>query len=305
MLRPPKLQPGDAIGVVAPAGPVEKEPLEKGMKVLRRMGFEPVPGRHLAARQRYLAGKDEDRAQDLIDMFADPQIKAIVCARGGYGVNRILGRIQPKLVRENPKIVVGASDITLLLLYLNQKCNLVTFHGPMVAGNFGCFPMRRSRKQFQSLLAGNPDGRKLFAPKARVLIPGSAKGPLTGGCLTLLCRSLRTAYEVQTRGKILLIEDVNEPAYRIDGMLWQLQQAGKFQGVKAIVLGEMVHCDPRSKKHGTLEDIYRDALEDLRIPIVTHFPIGHGREMWTLPIGVEALLDAEAKTLELVDNGVV
>ncbi len=299
IIRPENLQSGDLLGVVAPAGPVDPEALEKGLKVLKRLGFRLLVGKHVLSRDRFLGGSDEERAEDLIAMFKNPEVKGIICARGGYGVNRILHRITPKLVRQNPKILIGASDITLLLLHLVQRCGLVGFHGPMVAGNFGCHPMRASRKQFVNLLAGKSDGKKLSFPKAKVLRPGTAKGILTGGCLSLLCRSLKTPYEVDTRNKILFMEDVNEAPYRIDGMLWQLQSAGKFNDVRGIILGEMVGCHPRSKKEGTLQDIYSDVFSKLEIPILSGLPIGHGKEMWTLPIGLPAVFDADAKELRL------
>jgi muramoyltetrapeptide carboxypeptidase len=299
IIRPENLQSGDLLGVVAPAGPVDPEALGKGLKVLKRMGFQLLVGKHVLSRDRFLGGTDDERADDLVSMFENPKVKGIICARGGYGVNRILHWFTPKLVRQNPKVVIGASDITLLLLHLYQRCGLVGFHGPMVAANFGCHSMKASRKQFVDLLAGKPDGKKLSFAKAKVLRPGKAKGIMTGGCLTLLCRSLKTPYEVDTRNKILFMEDVNEAPYRIDGMLWQLQRAGKFKDVRGIILGEMVGCQPRSKEEGTLQDIYSDVFSELNIPILSGLPIGHGKEMWTLPVGLPAAFDAGAKELRL------
>ena len=299
IIRPENLQPGDLLGVVAPAGPVDAEVLEKGLKALKRRGFKILVGKHVLSRDRFLGGSDDERAEDLVAMFENSAVKGIICARGGYGVNRILHRITPRLVRKNPKIVIGASDITLLLLHLYQRCGLVGFYGPMAAANFGCHPMKTSGKQFVDLLTGKPEGKKLTFAKAKVLRPGKAKGILTGGCMTLLCRSLRTPYEVDTCNKILFMEDVNEAPYRIDGMLWQLQKAGKFKDVRGIILGEMVGCHPRSKQEGTLQDIYDDVFSELDIPILSGLPIGHGKEMWTLPIGASASLDAGAKKIQL------
>jgi len=303
LTRPRKLEKGDAVGVVAPAGPVDPELLEKGLKVLRSMKLEPILGKHVFSRRGYLAGKDEDRADDLMSMFENKDVKAILCARGGYGVNRLLPLLKPNVIRKNPKILVGASDITLLLLYLTRKCSMVAFHGPMVEGNFGQYDMKKTKKQFHDLLTGQPGGKTLVSPKAGVLRPGVGKGEITGGCLTLLCRSLGTPYEVQTRNKILLIEDVNEAPYRIDGMLWQLKAAGKFRDVKGIVLGEMVNCHPKKSGNGVTGQYYQEMFDGLSIPIVTNFPIGHGREMWTLPFGVPATLNAEAKTIQLQHCG--
>jgi muramoyltetrapeptide carboxypeptidase len=305
LTKPGRLKEGDTVGIVAPAGPVDPDLLEKGLKVLRSMKLTPVLGKHVFSRRGYLAGKDEDRARDLMSMFENQDVKAILCARGGYGVNRLLPLLKPNLIRKNPKILVGASDITLLLLYLARKCSLVVFHGPMVGGNFGEYGMKKTKKQFHDLLTGQPEGKTLVSSQARVLSPGVCKGEITGGCLTLLCRSLSTPFEIQTRNKILLIEDVNEAPYRIDGMLWQLKAAGKFKDLKGIVLGEMVNCHPKKTGNGAMAHYYHEMFDGLSIPIVTNFPIGHGKEMWTLPFGVSATLDTEAKTIQLKHCGVV
>ncbi len=301
-VKPKKLVQGDTVGVVAPAGPVNPKELERGLAIIRGMGFKTVLGEHLADRRGYLAGSDADRAGDVMAMFENPEVKALFCARGGYGVNRILPLLNSRTIRKNPKIVVGSSDITLFLLYLLQQCSLVPFHGPMVAGSFGCRPMKASKTQFRKILTGQ--NVRLSAPQARELVPGKALGPLTGGCLTLLCRSLKTPYEVQTRGHILLIEDVNEPPYRIDGMLWQLKKAGKFKGVKGVLFGEMIDCHPPKGETGKIDDAILDVLGDEKFPILTNCPIGHGNEMWTLPLGIPATLDTGSRSLDLKKTGV-
>lgn len=304
LIRPKKLSQGDKVGVVAPAGPVDLLELEAGLKVVRGMGFQPVLGDHVKDRQHFLAGKDKDRAGDLMAMFENPEIKGIFCARGGYGANRILPLLDSRIIRKNPKVVVGSSDITLLLIYLIQKCGLVAFHGPMVSGSFGCKPMKISKTQFRKMVTGVKEGGLLTAPQAHVLQEGTARGRLVGGCLTLLCRSLKTPYEIQTGDGILLIEDVNEPAYRIDGMLWQLKTAGKFREVKGIVFGEMVNCRFDEGQKGQLDDLIRDMLPKRSIPVLTHCPVGHGNEMWTLPLGIEATLDTPTRSLRLKSKGV-
>ncbi len=304
LIRPKKLKRGDMVGVVAPAGSVDPAHLEAGLEVIRGMGFQPVLGRFVHDRKHFLAGEDEDRADDLMVMFQNPDIKAIFCARGGYGVNRILPLLNSKIIRQNPKVVVGSSDITLLLIHLLQKCGLVSFHGPMVSGSFGCKPMKISKTQFREILTGVKEGGHLKAPQAQVLQEGTARGKLVGGCLTLLCRSLKTPYEIQTRDGILLIEDVNEPAYRIDGMLWQLKTAGKVRGVKGIMFGEMINCRFGEGQKNRLDDLFREILPKSSIPILTHCPVGHGSEMWTLPLGVEATLDTNSKSLRLKNCGV-
>ena len=310
MRRPKRLKQGDRVGVVAPAGPVDPKILKKGLRALERMGFNPVLGKHVLARDRYLAGTDEQRAEDLNGLFGDPEIKGIFCARGGYGSNRVLLGLDSSIIRRNPKVFVGSSDITLLLLFLVQQCSLVTFHGPMVAGNFGRYPMPKSKHQFSEILFGNRVSKRLTAKGSHVFKSGIAEGRVIGGCLTLLCRSLGTPWEVKTRNKILLLEDVNEPLYKIDGMLWHLKQAGKFNGVRGIVFGEMVNCqsfgpDRRNKESGSFKGILRDVFANRSFPILTNFPSGHGREMLTLPMGVEARLDTESKSLEFENCGVL
>lgn len=305
LIHPKKLKKGDHVGIVAPAGLVNVAELKKGIEIFKRNGLRPVLGKHVFAKNKYFAGTDEERAEDLMGMFEHPDIKAIVCARGGYGVNRILHFLSARTIRRNPKIVVGTSDITILLIYLMQKCSLVPFHGPMVAGNFGRHPMKKTKRQFFDLLSGKSEGKKLTSSQARIINPGVARGPVTGGCLSILCRSLGTPYEIQTDGKILVVEDVNEAPYKIDGMLWHLKNAGKFKKVKGIIFGEMVKCQTPKKFSYTLEDILRDSTGDLSVPILMNFPVGHGEEMWTLPFGVEATLDADSKTLRLKSCGVV
>jgi muramoyltetrapeptide carboxypeptidase len=304
VLRPPALKEGDVVGVVAPAGPVDRGQLETGLQVICNMGFKPLLGKHINARSGFLAGSDKDRAQDLMDMFRNPVVRAIFCARGGYGANRILSLLKPAEIRSHPKIVVGSSDITMLLHFLVQNCGLISFHGPMVAGSFGRAEMKKSRRQFKALLTGDTMSKVFHSPRAKVFSKGVAQGKITGGCLTLLCRSLNTPYEINTRNRILLIEDVNEPLYRIDGMLWQLKNAGMFKSVRGIIFGEMVNCRPQRKGEGTIKDILEDLFPKPGFPILTHCPIGHGKEVWTLPLETSATLDCESKTLELKHCGV-
>ncbi len=305
LLRPQRLFPGDRIGVIAPAGPVQQEPLEKGLRFLKRMGFQTVPGRTLGSKYRYLSSPDETRAEEIMEMFSNKDIKAIFCARGGYGIGRILPMLSKKVIRANPKIFIGASDITIMLNFLHQNCGLVSFHGPMVAGNFGRHQMTRTKSQCIQLLSGNEAGRHFKFSGSRVLKEGTAKGTIVGGCLTLLCRSLGTPWEIDTRDRIVLIEDVNEAPYRIDGMLCQLQQAGKFRHVKGIVFGEMINCHPGPRQNWTLDDAIGDFFRDDTFPILINCPIGHGKEMWTIPVGVSGTLSTNPKSLEFEHCGVL
>ncbi|QPJ65088.1 MAG: LD-carboxypeptidase [Candidatus Nitrohelix vancouverensis] len=304
LIQPKKLKKGDCIGVIAPAGVTKEEELTKGLAVLKRMGFKLALGEHLSKRKRTMAGEDHERAFDLMTMFSNPEIKGIVCARGGYGSNRILPLLTSRVIRENPKVFVGSSDITALHIFLNQKCSLVSFHGPMAAGSFGRDAMKKSKKQFAQMLMGDRKALKLASRQTQTLVPGQAEGELAGGCLSLLIRSLRTPYEIQTQNKILFIEDVGEPYYKLDAMLCQLKQAGKFKKIKGVVLGEMIRCKPSYKGDGPLEDIFREAFAEYSIPVLYNAPIGHGDEMWTVPFGVRATLDATKRTLDIESCGV-
>jgi len=302
LIRPPKLNLGDKVGVVTPAGPVDKTQLKKGLCVISDMGFQPILGKYIYTQSRFFAGTDLQRAKDIMDMVRNPEIKAIFCARGGYGTNRILEHLDAKAIRTHAKIFVGSSDITLLLHYLYLHCGVVGFHGPMVAGSFGRTPMKQSQEKFKNILMGKPTS--FFCRKAKVFSKGFAVGKITGGCLTLLCRSLGTPYDIQTHNRILFIEDVNEPFYKLDGMLWQLKAAGKFKRVRGIIFGEMVNCNPQKPGDGKLENILSDLFPKPDIPIMTHCPIGHSNEIWTLPFETQAKLDTSIKTLELKNCGV-
>jgi muramoyltetrapeptide carboxypeptidase len=301
---PSRIKKGDSIGVVAPAGPVDPIQLKSGLRALEKMGLNPVSGKYLLSRNGFLAGIDEERTEDLMSMFRDPEIKGIFCARGGYGVNRVIPLLDSKVIRKNPKIVVGSSDITLLHLFLQKKCSLVSFHGPLVAASFGSRKMKLSEDWLLQILSGKSGAKKLSTSMARVLKSGKAEGQLAGGCLTLLCRSLKTPYEINTDGKILLIEDVNEPAYRIDGMLWQLRQAGKFKNVRAVIFGEMINCKFNAGQKGPLDEMIKEFFKSDSFPVIINCPVGHGKEIWTLPLGVGAKLNTKTKSLTLDSCGV-
>ena len=299
-----KIQKGDLIGIVAPAGPLDLDELYQGIKTLKNMGFRCILGKNTSAREKFLAGSDKERAEDFMDMVMNPEVGAILCARGGYGVNRILSLLDYGAIKKARKPIIGSSDITILLNYINKRCSLVSFHGPMAAGSFGRAPMRKSRKPFCEALMGNFKMHRYSHSRAWTIKPGKNEGQLTGGCLTLMVRSLRTPYEVQTRNRIVIIEDVNERPYKIDGMLWQLREAGKFKGVRGIVFGEMINCQPGINENYTLRDSISDFFKKDSFPILMNCPIGHGKEMWTLPLGIPAVLDTETKSLTIKENGV-
>ena len=297
--KPPALKKGDLIGVVAPAGVVKTEDLGNGVRRLEELGFRVALGRALYQSARYLAGRDEERAADLAEMFANPEVKAVVAARGGYGTSRIIPLLDAKALARSPKIFVGSSDLTLLLHFLRSACRLVTFHGPMVSPNFGKYSSPTTNGEFIRILGATTPPGPIDVTGVKVLKGGSGEGVLTGGCLSLVCQTIGTPYEIQTDDAILFLEDINEPPYRIDRMLTYLKQVGKFDGVRAVVFGLMPDCHPSPQELYTLEDVIRDVLADLPCPILYDFPSGHGGTNVTLPFGVRAAV--EGSTLSILE----
>ena len=297
--KPPALKKGDLIGVVAPAGVVKTEDLGNGVRRLEELGFRVALGRSLYQSARYLAGRDEERAADLAEMFANPEVKAVVAARGGYGTSRIIPLLDAKALARSPKIFVGSSDLTLLLHFLRSACRLVTFHGPMVSPNFGKYSSPTTNGEFVRILGATTPPGPIDVTGVKVLKGGSGEGVLTGGCLSLVCQTIGTPYEIQTEDAILFLEDINEPPYRIDRMLTYLKQVGKFDGVRAVVFGLMPDCHPSPQELYTLEDVIRDVLADLPCPILYDFPSGHGGTNVTLPFGVRA--SVEGATLSILE----
>lgn len=282
------------MGVISPAGPVEAGALKEGLEALDRAGLRVRLGAHVFDKLGYMAGEDPLRLHDFHAMFAEREIKAIFCTRGGYGTLRLLDKIRYEMVRENPKILVGFSDITALLMALFSKTGLVTFHGPMVS------QMRQEAAQnFHALLemVENSGTRTLELEGAKTVVPGKVRGMLMGGNLTLLCHLVGTPFIPSFRGGILVLEDTGEHTYRLDRMITHLRLSGYLDGVAGIVAGEFKNCGER----GAIDALFRDAVQDLHIPLVTAAPIGHGAANVTLPIGVTAELDAAAPSLRLME----
>lgn len=297
--KPAALRKGDLIGVVAPAGVVKPDDLAAGVRRLEELGFRVRLGRSVHRTARYLAGRDRERAADLTEMFTDPEVRAIVAARGGYGTSRVIPLLDPDLLSRHPKIFVGSSDLTLLLHFLRTSCRFVTFHGPMVSPNFGKYSSPTTNDTFIRVLGSTAAPGPFLLTGVKALKGGSAEGVLTGGCLTLVCQTIGTSYEIQTEDAILFLEDINEPPYRIDRMLTYLKQLGKFDAVRAVVFGLMPDCHPSPQELYTLEDVIRDVLGELSCPILFDFPSGHGGTNVTLPFGVRAAV--EGATLSVLE----
>lgn len=292
-LRPAALRTGDSVGIIAPSGFIEADALEAGCAWLRRKGLQPFYLPSILDRDMYFAGNTTRRLDELHEMFSRPEIKAIFCARGGYGCNYLLPELDLGLIRANPKIFCGCSDVTTLLTYLCDTAGMVTFHGPML--NVDVRPDGVDEESWSAaLMSGETYHREFTFEEVQTLVPGSAEGMLYGGCLSLLCASLGTPYEIETRGTVLFIEDLAEPAFRIDRMLMHLKLAGKFEGVRGLIFGEMLNCGPRSPQDYTLQQVVQRVVGDLRIPVAYGLKSGHvSRSNFTLPFGVTARMTAD------------
>jgi muramoyltetrapeptide carboxypeptidase len=293
-LRPAALRPGDTVGIIASAGPIEPDALEAGCAWLVGRGYQPSYLPSILDRDLYFAGSTQRRLDEFYQMFARPEVKAIICARGGYGCNYLLPKIDLALVRSNPKIFCGCSDVTTLLTYLCDAAGMVTFHGPML--NVDMRPDGVDERSWMAALTSCEGSEREFGgDEVQTLVPGVAEGMLYGGCLSLLCASLGTPYEVETRGTILFLEDLAEPAFRIDRMLMHLKLAGKFEGVRGVIFGEMLNCGQRGAQDYTLQQVVLRIVGDLGIPVAYGLKSGHvTRDNFTLPFGVGAQLRAGA-----------
>ncbi|MFP3868585.1 MAG: LD-carboxypeptidase [Desulfobacteraceae bacterium] len=289
---PAALQPGDLLAVVAPASPVAREPFRAGVRWLEEWGFRVRYGEEIFQDRPYETAADQQRSQHLIQTLADPEVRGVLCARGGYGSLRLLEHLNFAALTAYPKLFVGFSDVTNLLCTFYQRLNLVTFHGPTVAHLEALTPAARA--SLQAVLTA-PDSLNLKFTGLMVLCPGQAQGPLLGGNLTTLCHLIGTPFAPQLAGHVLFLEDHNEARYRIDRLLHHLRLSGALQGVAAVVLGSFTRCGAVTP----LLEIFRTALAPLQIPVLAGLPVGHQPDNHTLPIGAWALVDAEAGSLQI------
>jgi len=297
ILKPAALKPGDTVAVIAPAGPVSPSEIQPGIDLLTVSGFHVLTGDHLHDRQDYLAGHDTDRLEDLHAVLRDKSVRAVLCARGGYGIHRLLGRVDFRLFRKNPKILVGYSDITALLLAVQKRTGLVTFHGPMLKDL-----SKSGKRNFRALLDLISHGLTptLDLGKAELLNPGRAEGRLLGGNLSLMTHLVGTRFMPDLKGAILFVEDRGEPSYRIDRMLAHLRLSGVLKGISALLAGRFEDCGERD----VIDQLLLDAVRDPGIPVVSGLPFGHGKENITLPMGLPAVLETGNLTLSLTEPAV-
>jgi muramoyltetrapeptide carboxypeptidase len=304
-LRPPALRQGDTVGIVAPASGFRPGDFEAGCDTLRRLGYHPFYLPSIFERELYFAGSLERRLGELHEMFRRTEVRAILCARGGYGCNYLLPHLDLELIRANPKIFAGCSDVTMLLTYLCDRTGLVTFHAPMVAGDFSRPGGIDVDAWSAAVSSGKAYPRAFIRDDVQPLLEGDAEGTLYGGCLSLLCTSLGTPYEIRTAGKILFLEDRGEKPYKIDRMLMQLKLAGKFKGVAGIIFGEMLDCGQRRANDETLHDLVVRILGEFKVPIAFGLKSGHvSGKSFTLPFGVSATLNVRERVALKIEAAV-
>ena len=294
------------MGVVAPASNIKREMLDAGCEGLRRAGYEPFYFDSILDRDLYFAGSVMRRAQELEDMFTRDDIRAILCARGGYGSNYLPLTLDPQKIIPHPKILVGYSDITTLLCCMADAANFVTFHGPMVTKDFAVAG-GVDLDSWQNALGGVEQWEIGDGSGAKPLLPGAAEGILYGGSLSMLAASLGTPHEIRTAGTILFLEDIAAKPYQIDRMLMQLKLAGKLKDVRGIIFGEMMDCRQTPDQDYTLEEVILRVVADLQIPVAFGLRSGHvSHANITLPIGVRARLEvADEVKLNILESATI
>lgn len=306
-MRPQGLQKGATIGVACPASGVTRREIREFELLCSQLGFSTVLGRNVAHNTGYLSAPDADRAGEFMALVEDTSVDAIVCARGGYGVMRILPMLDYGAIAEARKPIIGFSDITALLIAANQLSKVVTFHGPVATSTFDEF----TQSCFTSVMmnSGSQAPFTFTDQRLTTLQGGLATGRLTGGNLAMVTSTLGTAYEINTQGAILFLEEIHEEPYKIDRMLTQLWLAGKLQQAAGIALGNFRDCEPKKQSitepSFTLRQVLDDRLKDLGIPVVYGLPFGHVRSKLTIPLGIAAELDATNKRLRFLNEAVI
>ncbi|WP_223634796.1 LD-carboxypeptidase [Planococcus sp. 4-30] len=299
---PKRLKKGDTVGIIAPSSPPNQENLQKALPFLEELGLKIKLGKSVDAAHGYLAGTDEERLADLHAMFEDPEVSGIICAGGGYGAARYADKIDYAMIMENPKVFWGYSDITFLHTAIGDYAEMVTFHGPMLASDVGKPEFHeRSGRMFGQLFEPFELHYTEEVAPLETLVGGVAQGELVGGNLSLIRSAIGTKFDLDVKGKILLIEDIDEEPYEVDEMLNQLRMARKFDEAAGIVVGDFKNASPKKRKPSlTLDQVFNDYFNDLKIPVVKGFKIGHCEPHFSVPLGALARLDGDAKTLTIL-----
>lgn len=300
MLR--ALKSGGTIAIIAPAFPPDQEKLKQGIHYLKDLGYRVIEGESLTAKEKYFAGSDQLRAQEINGYFADPQVDAIICARGGWGTLRYLDKLDYQIIRNNPKALVGYSDITTLQLAIWQKAGVPSISGPMAAVEMGSGILPFTEQHFWGQIQ-NTSALYTFSfdcqNEVQVWHQGTAKGTLIGGCLSMVAHQLGTPFMPDVSGQILFLEDVGEEPYKIDRYLAQLYQAGIFSKIKGLILGQFIDCEDSNSSRAsiTVQDVLQNYFGQADFPVIFNFPYGHGMRKFSMPIGVNAELATENCTL--------
>lgn len=314
IIKPKHLKEGDRIALVAPGSYISESELQDSVKDLSDLGFQVTFSEKLTLQNGYFSGTDQQRAEDLMDMFEREDVDAIMCVRGGYGCARILPLLDYSVIKKHPKILIGYSDVTALLYGIFRKTGLITFHGPVATSTFNDFTVNNFKRVLMNL---NPD-RKYFNANpssdeniygVRTLVNGKAKGRLVGGNLSIMVSLIGTKYDVDYSNKIIFIEEVGEEPYRIDRMLTQLIQADKFKNAAGVMMGIFSKCEPREKdpsfsKSFSLMEVLTDRFFNMKIPVVYGMSFGHVKDKFTIPFGALAELDTNEQSFTLLEPAV-
>lgn len=310
-----RLKVGDTIGLISPGGFITEEQLNESKTNLTSLGFHVLSAKNILNCYGYLAGTDKERAEDVHEMFGNKKVDGIVCVRGGYGCARVLDFLDFNLIKHNPKIVIGYSDITALLYGIYSQTGLTGFHGPVATSTFNDF----SVNIFKSVLmephhpyvlrnADEANSKSEYTPF--VIHGGKATGRLVGGNLSIVASLIGTKYDLDTHGKIIFLEEVGEEPYRIDRMLTQMMQAGKFKHAAGVALGVFSKCDPKPDQSSiansfSMQEVVKERFSQFKIPVVYGLSFGHIVNKFTLPFGINAELDADKQTITLLENAVL
>jgi muramoyltetrapeptide carboxypeptidase len=306
-IKPARLREQDTVGIVAPAWSFDPDNFKRGVEQLRGMGFRVKYEKTIFSKYWSMAGNDKKRAVQINRMFADKKVRAIFCAKAGYGSIRTIPYLNRKIIRKNPKIFIGYSDITILLYYLYQAAGMVVFHGPVVSGEIHATMDSASLNYLRLAITQAAPLGEIRHPALKCLRSGKASGILVGGNLSLVISAIGTPYDIDTRNKILFLEDIGEDLEVIDKYIMHLKLAGKLRHLKGIVFGRMVDCVDDSGNKYTIESVLRDSLKDVKVPVACGFPSGHrgpGDINITLPLGVMVTLDAGRPSLIINESGV-
>ncbi|SFC54563.1 S66 peptidase family protein [Clostridium uliginosum] len=305
MIRPKPLKIGDKIALIGASSPTSNERIKASIEAMEKLGFKVVLGKSCTAQHGYLSGSDEIRAKDINKMFSNKSIDGIFAIRGGYGSARLLDMLDYKMIKKNPKVFAGYSDVTAIHNVLNQKCGFITFHSPMPATEIYSGLDEYTMEYFKRNIFNNKPLGVLNNPKGvemKTLVEGYAEGRLVGGNLSLICSSMGTKYEIDTKEKILFLEDIGEYPYKIDKMLLQLKQCNKFKDAEGIILGAWTNCIPEEGKESlSLIQIFQELLLAENKPIIYNVCCGHCLPTMTLPLGAKLKMDSTKKEIRVIE----